>query len=492
LVLSAAEAQTREKGFAAGSSVAAAVFLTLMKLIIGLLTGSLGILAEAAHSGLDLVAALITLFAVRVSDRPADETHLYGHGKVENLSALAETALLLLTCVWIIYEATNRLLVSNVEIDPSIWAFLTMGISIAIDFSRSRMLSRAAKKYNSQALEADALHFGTDIWSSSVVIIGLALVKFGEIIGQQAIFERADAGAALVVALIVIFVSVRLGGRTIDALLDRAPQGLAVQIADAVMRIEGVRRVIKTRVRGSGNQVFVDLSIAVPRHLSFEESHAVTHNVQDAVRRVSPQADVVVHAAPTPEGEGILEKIEAVAASGHYSVHNITMHMTKSGIWIDLDLEVDPKVTFEQAHLLATDLEQRLRTELGSGDNALTEHRIADINAHIEPRRTELVTGSEMKPSDTSPYLEQIAATAHEIPHARDCQDIVIQRLDGRVYLALHLLIDADQSLADVHSICEELENRLRRQFPQLGRVVIHAEPFKEQRSEKSKAGQVD
>ena len=483
MALTATDAQLREKGLAAGSSVAAAVFLTTMKLVIGLLTGSLGILAEAAHSGLDLIAALITFFAVRVSDRPADETHLYGHGKVENLSALAETALLLLTCVWIIYEATNRLLVANVEIDPNIWAFLTMGISIVIDFSRSRMLARAAKKYNSQALEADALHFGTDIWSSSVVIVGLALVKLGELIGQQAIFERADSVAALVVALIVVLVSLRLGRRTVDALLDRAPQGLALQIADAVMRIEGVRRVIKTRVRGSGNQIFVDLSIAIPRHLSFEESHAVTHNVQDAVREVAPFADVVVHAAPTAEDEGILEKIEAVAAIGHFAVHNITMHMTKSGMWIDLDLEVDPNVTFERAHLLATDLEQRLRAELGSGDDTLAEHQIADINAHIEPRQPELATGSEMKPGDKSPYLEQIAASAHEIPHARECQDIVIQRLDGRVYLALHLLIDADQSLADVHRISEELENRLRHQFPQLGRVAIHAEPFKELRT---------
>ena len=160
---------------AAGTSVIAAIFLTTMKLIVGLATGSLGILAEAAHSALDLGAALITFFAVRVSDRPADETHLYGHGKVENLSALAETILLFVTCGWIIYEAVNRLFFEMVEVDPSIWAFLTMGISIVVDFSRSRVLSRAAKKYQSQALEADALHFSTDIWSSSVVIIGLAL-----------------------------------------------------------------------------------------------------------------------------------------------------------------------------------------------------------------------------------------------------------------------------------------------------------------------------
>lgn len=172
--------QVREKKIVAATSVVAAVFLTGGKLTVGLLTGSLGILAEAAHSALDLVASAITFFAVRISDRPADESHLYGHGKVENLSALAETQLLLITCVWIIYEAMQRLFFVSVKVDASLWAFLIMAISIAVDFSRSRALSRVAKKYKSQALEADALHFRTDIWSSAVVIAGLALVRFGE------------------------------------------------------------------------------------------------------------------------------------------------------------------------------------------------------------------------------------------------------------------------------------------------------------------------
>jgi len=471
------DAQVRDKGMAAGSSVVAAVFLTTMKLVVGLMTGSLGIIAEAAHSGLDLIAALITFFAVRVSDRPADESHLYGHGKVENLSALAETVLLLITCGWIIYEAFDRLFLHPTEVDPSIWAFLTMGISIVVDFSRSRMLARTAKKYNSQALEADALHFSTDIWSSSVVIAGLALVKFGELTGQKQFFLRADAMAALVVALIVIYVSLQLGKRTVDALLDRAPNGLAERINAAALAVDGVQRVSQTRVRGSGNQVFVDLRLAVPRHLSFEESHAVSYNVQQAVRAISPGADVVVHTFPTAEGEGLLEKIQAVAERGHFDVHNITTHLTKSGVWIDLDLEVDPNVTFERAHLLATDLETRLRAELGQDKNAATPNQIADINVHIEPRALELVTGMELKPGDTSPYLEQIAVICREIPHARECQDVTVQQLNGQVYLALHLLIDPDQSVADAHSISEEMENRLRRKFPQLGRVVIHAEP---------------
>ncbi len=466
------DAQVREKGLVAASSVAAAVFLTSMKIVVGIATGSLGILAEAAHSGLDLIAAIITFFAVRVSDRPADESHPYGHGKVENLSALAETALLLLTCAWIIYEALDRLLFEFKEVDPSVWAFITMGVSIVIDFSRSTALKRIAVKFNSQALEADALHFSTDIWSSAVVIIGLLLVRFGEATGQKSIFVRADAVAALLVAGIVIAVSVQLGRRTIDALLDRAPRGLAEKVVEAVLPVKGVRRVTRVRVRGSGNQVFVDLRVAIPRHLSFEESHAVTRHVREAVRTVVPTADVVVHPVPTAENEGIMERIQAIAARGHFAVHNITTHLTKKGMWIDLDLEVDPNLAFERAHTQASELEAQLRDGIGP---------VADINVHIEPRDEELVQGRELSPTETAKYAEQIETIKNEIPHVCEIQDIAVQKLRGKVYLSFHMLIDADRSIAQVHSISEEMENRLRREFPQLGRVVIHAEPARQQ-----------
>ncbi len=468
--------QVREKGIAAASSVGAAIFLVSLKIVVGLATGSLGILAEAAHSGLDLVAAAITFFAVRVSDRPADASHLYGHGKVENLSALVETLLLLLTCGWIIYEAFNRLLFAAVEVDPSVWAFLTMGVSIVVDFSRSRVLARAAKKYNSQALEADALHFSTDIWSSSVVILGLALVKLGEWTGHKSILARADALAALVVALIVIYVSVQLGRRTVDALLDRAPAGLAERIVGAVGQVEHVRRVTQARVRGSGNQIFVDVSVAVPRHLSFEESHAVTHAVEDAVRAVAANADVVVHPDPSAEEEGVLERIHAIAAQGHYAIHNVTTHFSTRGMWIDLDLEVPSDISFERAHMLATDLEARLRAEFGA---AASPNRIADINVHIEPRAEPLVVGADLTPRERARYLQAVEVVRRALPQVRAYRDVDVQRVNGSVYLAFHLLLDAELSVAEVHSISEEVENRLRREFPQLGRVMIHAEPVK-------------
>ncbi len=475
MTMTISEQQAHEKGFAASWSVVSAIFLTALKIGIGIWTGSLGILAEAAHSGLDLAAALITFFAVRVSDRPADETHLYGHGKVENLSALAETILLLVTCVWIIYEAIQRLFFETVEVDPSIWAFVTMGISIVVNYFNSNLLGRTAKKYKSQALEADALHFSTDIWSSIVVLIGLGFVWLGEQIGQKEMFVRADAIAAFIVALIVIWVSVQLGKRTIDALLDTAPHGLAEQITAAVSRVSDVQRVQRTRVRGSGSQVFVELRVAVPRHLSFEESHEITHQIRGAVHSVSPNADVVVTPVPIAENEGIFETIQSIAARGHFAIHNISTHLTKKGMWIDLDLEVDPSITFDKAHAIATDLETRLHAELGASKDS---QRIADINIHIEPRAEELIKGNELAPSEAAKYVGQIRAYCGEIPHVRACQDIDVQQLDGQVYLAFHMQMDTDLSIADVHSATEEMENRLRREFPRLGRVVIHAEPY--------------
>jgi cation diffusion facilitator family transporter len=472
------ENQVREKKIVAATSVLAAISLTGLKLVVGLFTGSLGILAEAAHSGLDLVAALVTFFAVRLSDRPADASHLYGHGKVENLSALVETLLLFLTCIWIVYESIHRLFFASIDVHPTSWAFLIMGFSIVVDFSRSRALARVARKYRSQALEADALHFSTDIWSSVVVIAGLAIVKYGEYRGgDKTAFERADAVAALVVAAIVIYVSVRLGKRSVDALLDRAPTGLADQLANSIEKINGISRVSRARVRDVGGKVFVDLSVEVPRHLSFEESHQISEEAQQMVNAIAPGADVVIHTVPSSEKEGILENIQTIAAREHLSVHNINTHKTDIGMWIDLDLEVDPKLSFELAHERATGLETKLRNEL---NRMGVPFPIVRINAHIEPRADESVFGNPLSPLESSIYAERVEAIGKDLIGIGGCHDIELHRLDGKVYLSFHLLINSGISLADVHNIAEQMESRLRREFPELGRVVIHTEPNSE------------
>jgi cation diffusion facilitator family transporter len=295
------DAAEAEKRWAAGSSVIAAVGLTAFKIVVGLATGSLGILAEAAHSGLDLAAAIITLFSVRLSSKPADADHRYGHGKVENLSALVETALLLVTCVWIINSAVERLMTGKIEIEVNIWAFLVIVTSIVVDVSRSRVLYRAARKYGSQALEADALHFSTDIWSSAVVLLGLICVKLSDWRTDWSVLHYADTVAALIVAVFVIGVSIRLGMRSVHGLLDAAPTGLESRIRAAAGVVPGVLDCHHIRFRRSGNQLFVDMHVHVDGEQTLRQAHMLTEEIERAVQTVLPEADVTVHAEPLPD-----------------------------------------------------------------------------------------------------------------------------------------------------------------------------------------------
>ena len=281
---------TQNKKRIALSSVMAAIFLTTFKLLIGALTGSLGILSEAIHSGLDLIAAVITFFAVKFSDLPADKEHNYGHGRIENISALIETFLLVVTCSWIIYEAIHRLIMKNIEIEVTIWSFIVISTSIIVDITRSRALYKVARQYNSQALEADALHFSTDIWSSCVVLFGLAGAAFK--------FFYADSIAALIVALIVLGVSYRMGRKAFDALMDRAPERIVDQLNQVIKNIPSVLKYHDLRVRESGSTKFVELNIHVDKGLSIEGAHEISENVEEEIIKIIPNCKVTVHIEP--------------------------------------------------------------------------------------------------------------------------------------------------------------------------------------------------
>ncbi|MGK9475645.1 cation diffusion facilitator family transporter [Melioribacter sp. OK-6-Me] len=280
----------KEKKNVALLSVLAALMLTAFKIIVGMMTGSLGILSEALHSALDLIAAGITYLAVNISDKPADEKHHYGHGKIENYSALIETLLLFITSFWIIYEAIRRLITNEVEIEVNVWAFLVVITSIVVDISRSRALRRAAVKHNSQALEADALHFSTDIWSSAVVLIGLTGASFN--------FFYTDAVAGLAVAIIILGVSYRLGKRSFDALIDKAPEGLYEKIYQIVNSLPEVIESHDIKIRESGPYRFVDINIHVKRNLSIGEAHDISHKVEKAIMKEVKNITVMVHAEP--------------------------------------------------------------------------------------------------------------------------------------------------------------------------------------------------
>ncbi|PWU01124.1 MAG: cation transporter [Terriglobia bacterium] len=280
------------------NSLVAAVGLTAIKLVVGLITGSLGILAEAAHSALDLAAALITFLAVRFSARPPDHSHLYGHGKIESLSALFETLLLLVTCGWIANEAIHRLIAHQIQVEVTVWSFLVMLTSILVDISRSRILSRAAEKYRSQALEADALHFRTDIWSSVVVITGLICVKAAEWFPGFRFLSEADALAALGVCVVVVWISLRLGRRTVDALIDAAPAGLEESITAMVQAIPGVCDCHQLRLRYSGPVLFIDLHVVVDGQQTLAQAHALADVIEEAIHEMVPHSDVTVHPEP--------------------------------------------------------------------------------------------------------------------------------------------------------------------------------------------------
>jgi cation diffusion facilitator family transporter len=291
----------REKNRVAMTSLLAAVALTGTKIVIGLATGSLGILAEAAHSGLDLVAAAMTCLAVRWASKPADHEHPFGHAKFETLSAFLEAILLLLTCVWIVWSAVHRMVASKVEVEVNAWAFAVILFSIVVDYSRSRALKRVAAKYKSQALEADALHFETDIWSSLAVLVGLGCVLLGEKVPSLAMLKHGDSVAALAVAFIAGGVTWRLTMRTVRDLVDRAPAAAEVKVRQIVDGVPGVAQCHRIRVRVAGAETFVDLHIEIAGNPSLEDSHRTTDVVEAAIRAEFPGADVMVHAEPAEE-----------------------------------------------------------------------------------------------------------------------------------------------------------------------------------------------
>ena len=455
-----------EKRGVAGNSVLAAFAITGLKIVVGITTGSLGILSEAAHSALDLIAAVITWLSVRVSDKPADADHQYGHGKVENFSAFIETGLLLLTCLWIVSEAIKRLFFHHVEILPSVYAFLVMLFSMAVDFWRSRALGRIAEKYDSQALEADALHFSTDIWSSGVVIIGLLLVMVGNAlnIGWMRV---ADPIAALFVAGVVVYVSSRLARRTIDALLDAAPAGIRGSIISAVSRVEGLLEIDRVRIRRAGNRYFADLSIGLARNVTFQRSEQVTDAVTDAVHSVLPDADVMVRSIPRPSiSENIFDRVRAVAARNNVNVHDVSVQDLNGRLHAEQHLELDERLTLKQAHDRVSAMEAEIMREVPE---------ISTILTHIESEPATIEAGNQVMRDAT--LERRLKAAIKDFPEILDMHELELKRVRGRLYISCHCTMADDLPLSRVHDIQTDLESRFKMEAPELFRVLIHPEP---------------
>jgi cation diffusion facilitator family transporter len=465
--------EVREKKRAALLSVGSALVLVSLKAFLVLRTGSLGVLSEALHSGLDLIAAIITFLSVRVADQPADERHPYGHGKFENFSAFVETGLLLLTALYIIYEAFDRLFFRSVHIQPSITAILVLLVALSIDLTRSRALAHVARKYSSEALEADALHFSTDVWSTSVVIVGVGLVWAGETWNVPSLVF-ADALAGLVVAAVILWVGSRLGRRTLDALLDVAPEGLQQEIARAVARMDGVLDVDRVRVRRAGNRHFVDATVSVARTASLEQVHALSDAIEKRIGEIVP-SDVMVHAEPrAPQGEHLFEAIRAVAQRMGLAIHDLSALQQQGQLVVELHLEVDENLSLRDAHGQATQLEEGIR-QLRDGP--------MEVTIHIEPLGRHIATpdagGGEMKLLSRA-IEEFLNGLPIEYDELVNCHDVHVRQVEHRILASCHCTMKGHLPITQIHEVTAALEDRVKEKFPQISRVTIHPEPVED------------
>ncbi|MDE3056936.1 MAG: cation diffusion facilitator family transporter [Bacteroidota bacterium] len=452
-------AQESEKSVVALSSVTAAFVVTGLKVGVGLWTGSLGILSEAAHSGLDLIAAIITLLAVKFSARPPDKTHLYGHGKIENFSALAETVLLLVTCFWIINEAVKRLLFHSVQIEVNVWSFFVMFVSIAVDLSRSRALYRVARKHRSQALEADALHFSTDVWSSSVVVLGLVLTLLK--------IPVADSVAALIVAFFVIYVTLSLGKRTINELLDRAPAGLEEEVQRTALGMPGVQRVDNVRVRTSGPKTFVDLTLHLRRTTPFEVANTQVHEVETAIHRVIPDADIIIHPEPMEtDDETVVDKVKLLLSREGWSAHDVQAFLVNGSYQVEFQIEF-PDGDFVRAHNIVDELEERVKKELP---------RVASVVVHIEDARENVIASVDVTPSSQE-LIHDILEIAAAMQEIHECTVLSVLEVKGKYRVSMKCAVGKDLSLENAHEICTALKNKIMVALPDIKEVHIHAEP---------------
>ena len=444
------------------TSIPASAALTVAKAVVGFATGSLAILSEAAHSLIDLAATVMTYFAVRIGDKPADAEHHYGHGKVESLSALAETALLFVLSGVVIWEAGLRLVgVEKQPVEATLAAFAVMVVSIVVDFGRSRALYRAAADHKSEALEADALHFSSDMWSSAAVILGLVGLRLG--------YAWADSAAALVVALFVCLAGWRLGRRTIETLTDTAPAGAVERISETVRKVKGVVDVRRVRARQVGPRLFVDLDIAASRTLPLDRVMALKAEVTRALAAAMPETELNAVVSPRAlDDETVLERVMVIARNRALAVHHITVQAIGRRLSVSLDLEVDGALTLARAHEIASGLETAVRDELGPD---------VEVESHIEPLQMDGVSGTEAPPARVEEVRAALAALAADGEALRNVHDVRVRDTRDGEIVNFHCDVDPTMRVDEAHEKVDEVERGLRRRFPAIKRVIGHAEP---------------
>jgi cation diffusion facilitator family transporter len=448
------------KSRVAAISIFASAGMAAVKFAVGVAIGSLALISEALHSSVDLVATVITWLVVRMSDRPADEEHHYGHGKIESLSALGVIAMLYVLAGGILVQAYSHLREGAAPPTLSALPFIVLLVDIAVNFWRARALHRAADDTHSQALAADALHFASDVLGSTAVIIGLALSGFG--------YAWGDAAAAIAVAIVISLLGLRLARSTVETLLDRAPEGVSEKAAAAIKAVPGVVDVERLRVRMVGPTHFIDAIVQVPRTFPIDRIEDIKRRAQDAVTRALGDADLTFTAVPVARNnESVRERIMVIARNSGLAIHHVTVHDLGGKLTVSIDLEVDGEMPLTQAHAIAHDLERNIRDEFGAD---------VEVDTHIEPLEPELPAGTDAEPgrvAEIAAALSRIAADGaiHDIHNVR------VRDTDAGEIVNFHCRAAPSMSVIKVHENVDAIERALRREYPTVKRVISHAEP---------------
>ncbi len=444
----------------ATTSIFASAGMALAKLVVGIAIGSLALISEALHSSVDVAATIATWMVVRVSDRPADEEHHYGHGKLESLSALGIIALLYVLAGGILVESYSRLREGAPPPTLSAIPFAVLLLDIAVTFWRARALHRVAHDTRSQALAADALHFASDVLGSFAVIVGLALSGFG--------FNWGDAAAAVAVAIMIAFLGLRLARSTVETLIDRAPEGAAEQASAAIRAVPGVVGVERLRVRMVGSTHFIDAIVQVPRTYAIDRVEEIKRKAQDAVAKALDDADLTFTAVPVARSnESVRERIMVIARNSGLAVHHVTVHDLGDKLTVSIDLEVDGEMALHEAHDIAQGLERNIREEFGED---------VEVDTHIEPLEPELPHGTDAAPD----RVEAIGAALSRLAAGgaiHDIHSVRVRDTEAGEIVNFHCRAAPSMSVIRVHESVDEIERALRRKFPSVKRVISHAEP---------------
>lgn len=446
------------------SSMFAAIFIVLIKFLATYLSGSIGVMSELFHSSTDLIATIATIISVKYSSKPPDEMHNYGHEKIESFSALFQVIILVGMCAYLIYESIERI-INHVPVNISIFTFIVILICIFIDISRSRALLKVAKETKSQALEADSLHFSSDVWSSTVVLIGMVFTYFN-------VSPLADPISAIIVSILIIIATFRLTKKAFDALMDRVPSGLRETISKEIRSIKSVEGIKTYRIRSSGSKIFIDMVILIARTKLFSQTHEIMDSVERRIKELAPNADIVIHSEPTEtQDETINDKIRMIVNNEGFKCHDIFSHKIDKEIYSELHVEIEDTNDLDLAHKKISLLEDKIKKEISV---------ISSIKIHLD-EPSELTFDTIDVTSKSNELIRNIENILKEKEYIKKYYDIKVINSNDKLRVSLNCEFDKNITFEEVHDKVTILESKIylhiKELYPNLSNVIIHAEP---------------